>query len=426
MPDQADPARLSPFELAAADAVDLPYLVGLLSELIEIPSVGGDESAAQQRMAEEMENLGLEVDAWDIDLDEMKAHPDYSAEVDRTRGRGVVAVSGTAGPRLMLNGHVDVVPVGDTSRWTVPPWRATVTADQVFGRGACDMKGGLACALAAIRAVAEAGVDLAGSVALASVIGEEDGGLGTLAVLQRGHSADAAVVMEPTNESLAVSQAGALGFRLVVPGAPAHGALRTEGVSAVDAFIPVLEGLHALERRRNGRFRDPLFAAHEVPLALSVGTVRAGEWSSTVPDRLVAEGRYGVAPGEDPAAARREFEEAVAEICVADSWLREHPVDVEWWGGRFHPAAIEPGEPVVRQLEAVHAAVAGVPAPIVGVPYGTDARHLVNTGGIPTVLYGPGDPRHAHREDEVVPIAQLQTVAQALAALIVRFCGTRP
>ncbi len=427
MSHTADLEGLTEPEARAAEAVDLPWLVDLLSDLIAIRSTGGDEDVIQARVAAELTRGGFEVDAWDIDMDAMRTHPHYSAEIERVTGRGVVGTFGRSdGLHLMLNGHVDVVPVGDERLWSVPPWTATVTSDRVYGRGACDMKGGLACAIAAVRAVREAGIDLTGSVSIAAVIGEEDGGVGTLATLARGHTADAAVVVEPTNGTVAVSQAGALGFRLTVRGRPAHGAVRTEGVSAVEKFSPVLAALQSLERRRNARFSDSLFAAYDLPLALSVGMVRAGEWPSTVPDHLIAEGRYGVAPGEASDTARREFETTIAALASGDPWFAAHPVEVEWWGGQFDSASTSADAAIVKTTQAVHGAIAGTPPPVVGVPYGSDLRHLVNVGGVPSILYGPGDARHAHREDEFVPISELHDVARSLAALVVRFCTTAP
>lgn len=418
MPDPAGAPRLTSVERRALDAIDREWILALLADLVAIPSVGAAETPAQERLAEEMRRLDLEVDVWDIDVRELRRDPDYSAEVHRDEALGVVGTWGGDGPGLMLNGHIDVVPIGDPALWSTPPWEATLRNGRVYGRGTADMKGGLVCALAALRALRTAGLAPAARVSIASVVGEEDGGAGTLATLRRGHTAGAAVIVEPTAGSVCPSQAGALGFRLTVRGAPAHGALRDEGVSAVEKFELVHAALRRLEAGRNAAFSDPLYTRYPLPLALSIGTVRAGEWSSTVPDTLVAEGRYGVAPAESPAAARRAFEDAVA--AVDDPWLADHPVVVEWWGGQFHPAATEGDAPIVAAVVAAHAAVTATTAPVNGVPYGSDLRHLVNRGRIPSVLYGPGDARIAHRADEFVPIADLLAVTRSLAVLMLR------
>ncbi len=420
----------SGIEQAAVAAIDETWMLELLTDLVAFRSDGGDESPAQRHMASVLAEIGMDVDLWEIDLDHLATDPDFSAEVTRDEALGVVGHIGGPGPALMFNGHIDVVPVGDLSQWATPPWEATQVDGNVAGRGTVDMKAGLVCAAAAVRAVTvalrDAGRELTGSVSIASVVGEEDGGLGTLATLARGHTADAAVVVEPTAGEIATSQAGALGFRITVPGRPAHGALRNEGVSAVEKFRIVHDALMALEHRRNGRLTDPMFAHLELPLALSIGTVHAGEWASTVPDRLVAEGRYGVAPGEDIAAARRELEVAVADAAATDPWLSIRPPRVEWWGGQFHPTATAPDAGIVTVLGECHRLIASSDAPVRGVPYGSDLRHLVNRGGIASVLYGPGDVRLAHGPNEQVPVAELIRVAHTLAILIVRFCGTGP
>jgi acetylornithine deacetylase len=375
-------------------------------------------------MAERLAALGMDVDAWEIDFGALAGHPSFSMEVPRARGRGVVGQAGRGdGPTLVLNGHVDVVPVGDLAQWTVDPWRATVRDGRVFGRGACDMKGGLACALAAVHTIRRAGVTLRGRLAFHSVIAEEDGGAGTLATLARGHRGDGAISMEPTELAIAPAHAGALGFRLSVPGRATHGAVREEGVSAVEKFALVHQALLGLEADRTRRLMQPLFSRYALPYALSIGKVSAGDWPSSVPDLLVAEGRYGLAPGESADEARREFEQAVAAVAANDAWLVDHTPRVEWWGGQFLPAATATDAAVVTMTAGAFAAVTGRPPAVEGMTYGADMRLLVGEGGIPTVLFGPGDVRQAHRADESVPVADLEIVARVLTLTALRFCG---
>jgi acetylornithine deacetylase len=443
-------AEVTRAERGVLEALDVDGLVALLRELIAIPSLDGCETPAQQRVAEWIAAAGLESDVWPIDLEELAAHPDWCHEVDRDEAVGVVgwvgepADRGATGPArgrdLLLNGHIDVVPVGDEAAWTTPPWDPVVRDGRVYGRGAVDMKGGLCCALFAAKAVHDAGVRLRGRLSVASVVGEEDGGTGTLAAILRGHTADGAVVVEPTRLSVIPAQAGSLMFRLIVHGLAAHGCVREEGVNAVEKFVPLLAALRRLEAQRCGVAveapagegpgaavagdpRSPLFAGYRLPWPIEVGTVHAGDWASSVPDTLVAEGRYGVAVGEDVSAARRVFEEAVAATAAADPWLEEHPPEVEWWGGRFDPAVTRLDDPIVTTLTAAARDVTGAPPVVEGVTYGADMRLLVNAGRIPTVLFGPGDVRVAHMPDEHVPVAELEAAAQALILTAVRFCG---
>ena len=450
---------LSDVERRALDSLDVDGLVVLLRELIAIPSLDGRETPAQHRVAAWMGAAGFEVDAWPIDLEALARHPDWCHEVDRDEALGVVgwvgepassrdASSGVAtrgaGRDLLLNGHIDVVPPGDEAGWTTPPWDPAVRDGQVYGRGAVDMKGGLCCALFAAKAVRDAGVRLRGRLSVASVVGEEDGGTGTLATLLRGHTADGAVVVEPTGLHVVPAQAGSLMFRLVVHGLSAHGCVREKGVSAVEKFVPLLTALRRLEAERcgvpagsgvserhaGGRHaavagdpHSPLFAGYRLPWPIEVGTVRAGDWASSVPDTLIAEGRYGVAVGEDVAEARRAFEQAIARAAAGDPWLTAHPPDVEWWGGRFDPAVTDPHDAIVTAVSSATAAVTGSPSVVEGVTYGADMRLLVNVGRIPTVLFGPGDVRAAHMPDEHVPLAELVAAARVLVVVAIRFCG---
>ncbi|GAB2808851.1 ArgE/DapE family deacylase [Actinoallomurus bryophytorum] len=390
----------------------------LLAELVRIPSVGGspEETLIQERLAGWMSAAGLEVDHWPIDLDELTGRPDFPGmEAPRTRAWGLVGrLPGTGGGRsLMFNAHVDVVPPGSSPAWGGDPFSGRVEGDRLYGRGSCDMKGGLVAALTAVEELA--GDRPRGDVVVACVVGEEDGGLGTYALLDRGWRADACVIPEPTGLAVVPAAAGALTFRLRVPGLSAHAARRASGVSAVEKFLPVFTALRELETRRNTG-ADPLFARWDLAYPLEIGMVRAGDWASSVPGELVAEGRIGVALDESPERARRAMEEAVGRACDADPWLARHPVTVEWWGGQFAPARTTDAAFVAAMTDAAQGAEQWA------APYGSDLR-LLTAAGIPTVQYGPGDVDLAHAPGEHVPLSQVREAARALTRLAVRHCA---
>lgn len=402
-------------------------LVAELQALVAVPSVTGTtaESEAQHQVAALLRSAGMDTDLWSIDLPATTSDPDFPGlEAPRDEAWGLVGTwGGDEGPTVVLNGHVDVVPPGRVG-WSVDPWAGQVRDGRVFGRGACDMKAGLVCQLHAVRALRAAGVQLRGRVQLQSVAGEEDGGLGTFATLRRGYRGDLAVICEPTGGRLVIASAGALTFRLVVTGRSVHASARLEGVDAFDKYVLVHAALLRLEERRN-RDPHPLMAGFRLAYPLSVGTLRAGDWASSVPDRLVAEGRLGVALGEDVAGARAELECAVAEVCAADPWLAQHPVAVQWWGGQFAPGAVSETAVVTRLVSDAHASVHGEPPAVQGVPYGSDQRLLTGLGGVPAVIYGPGDVRQAHAPDESVAVAELVQVTRTLIRLIATACGTQ-
>jgi len=406
-------------------AIDVDGMLEYLCQLIAVPSLDGEETAAQERVAAQMERCGLDVDVWELDFEELSHHPAFSVEAERQRGLGVVGVMGedAGGRSLIFNGHVDVVPVGDEANWHHPPWQGTIAEGRVYGRGAVDMKGGLCCALFAAQALRDADVRLKGKLMVESVIGEEDGGVGTLAAVLRGYKADGAVVAEPTELVVAPAQAGAFNFRVTVPGKAAHGCVREEGVSPIEKFIPIHEALMTLERERNEELKDPLYERYELPYALCIGKVRAGTWASSVAESLVFEGRYGVAVDEDAATARRSLEEAVAQAAFTDPWLRDHPPLVEWWGGQFDPARIPADHPLVESVTGAFEDATGEAARMEGMTYGADMRLLVNVGDTPTVLFGPGNVRASHRPDEYVPVRDLVAAVRTLALTAIRFCG---
>jgi acetylornithine deacetylase len=407
------------------DHLDVSEMVRFASELVQIPSLGGEESPAQLRVAAWMEENGLEVDLWELDVPTLMVHPAFSAEIERQEGLGLVGAlgDGGSGPTLILNGHVDVVPPGDESVWSFSPWEGRIDGGRILGRGALDMKGGLASGLFAAKAIADAGVSLKGRLLLQSVIGEEDGGMGTLATLERGHRGDAAVVMEPTDLTICPAQAGALNFRLTIRGKSAHGCVRDTGVSALEKYQLVHEELVALEARRNHNWSDPLFSGYEIPFPLSVGKIQGGDWASSVPDWVQVEGRYGLAPDEDVEEARKAFREALERVTEADPWLAGHPPELEWWGGAFLPARVPVETPIVMELRGTMQDLGYGEPPLCGVTFGSDMRLLVREGGIPTVLFGPGDVRVAHTADEAVEIEDLELSARTLALTALRFCG---
>lgn len=405
-------------------AIDPGTVVERARELIAVPSLSGEETAAQEVVAAQLARGGLDVETWDIDMPALADDPWFSAEVDRPTARGVLGRLGNGdGPTLLLDGHVDVVPAGDPGDWTTPAFEPSVRDGRLYGRGACDMKGGLAAAVVAAEAIRAAGIELAGTLAIAPVVGEEDGGSGTLALLRRGVAADGCVIMEPTALSVVPAVAGALSWRITVRGRSAHGCLREEGVSAIERFLPVHRAVLDLERRRNDVEAGDLFGWLDRPFAICGGRIAGGDWPSSEADWLTWEGRYGVAPGEDLDAARSQLEAAVAAAAEDDPWLRDHPPTVEWVGGQFFPGATDPDARIVTTVGAVAAEVLGAAPQVRGMPYGCDLGLTVNVGGIPTVVFGPGDIRDAHAPDESVSVDELVACARTLAVTALRFCG---
>lgn len=408
-------------------ALDEDAIVADLRALVAIPSVDGSpaEAEVQRWCANRLSELGCTVDTWDIDLHELKTDPDFPGmEVERRTAVGCVGVFGgtTHQPALALYGHTDVVPPGDLAAWGGhDPFTLRIDDGAAWGRGACDMKAGVAAILGALDAVRRSARQLRRPLAVHCVSGEEDGGIGAFATLRRGHTAEVCVSTEPTAGDIIPANAGTLTFRLEVTGLATHGSTRTRGVSALEKFEVVHRALREFERQRNAE-APPLFAHLDLAWPLSVGIVRAGDWASTVPDRLVAEGRYGMRVDETIPAAIAAFEAAVADACAADGWLVDHPVRVSWPGGMFAPGAMPEGHHLLDDVRRAVADVHGEQPRALGGPYGSDLRHYA-AAGIPTVQYGPGDVRFAHASDEHVKLVDVFACARVYALLIARLCG---
>lgn len=418
---------LSDIETRLLDQLDEQALVDDLVRLVRVPSVTGTdaESELQHEQSESLRAWGFDVDAWKLDLDELGTHPDFpGSEAERQEGYGLVGTIGEGVPALVLQGHVDVVPTGDLDRWhDHDPFSGRIVDGVLHGRGACDMKAGVAANLAVARVLGSSGVTLERAFGFHSVVSEEDGGLGAFATMLRGHTAEAAVLTEPTSGRIVTANAGALTFEIRVQGRAAHGSTRLEGVSAFDAFLPINTALAELERERNA-VPQPLFLDTTLPYPISIGRVSAGDWASSVPDLLVAEGRLGVALGEPTADARAALERTVAAACARDPWLRDHPATVTWPGGQFASGSIDSAHPLVGDVTAAIVDAEGRPAPrLTAAPYGSDLRLYSNLGGIPTLHYGPGDVRFAHAPREQVEIDELLRTARALLVLAARQCG---
>jgi acetylornithine deacetylase len=405
-------------------------IVADLVDLVQIPSVSGtdEENEVQHLIAARLAEQGLQVDTWKIDLPEVLAAPDFpGVEVDRLEGWGTVGrLAGTGdGQSLLLNAHVDVVPAGVLATWgEAGPFGAAIRGNDVHGRGTCDMKAGLTASLWVVRAFAALRIPLRGDLVFGSVIGEEDGGLGTYALLKRGWDADACIIPEPTSLDIAPGNSGALTFRMTVSGLATHASRRLSGVSAIEKFIPVFAAIRRLEACRN-EVKHPLMQRWELPIPIELGRLRSGEWASSVPDVLTADGRMGVAIGEDVADARQALVDAIADTCAADPWLREHPVRVEWWGGQFAPGLTDADTSLLDVVRQAHASVSERTQATWGTPYGSDLRLMTNLGGVPTVHYGPGDAGLAHGPNESVPIPELITATRALALVALEQCGLR-
>lgn len=395
-------------------------------DLIGTPSVTGDEQRAVDLVASWLEPVADETDAWVAHMSDLEADPDYPGrEVERSEVPVVAARlrGDRAGPTIVLTGHVDTVPVGDVERWTRNP-AGEIANDVFFGRGATDMKAGMVAAVETFTQIAESGRSFPGEVALVAVPGEEDGGTGTLAAIRRGWVGDYVIITEPTSgpsgPQIVVAHGGALTFTITVEGRAAHGAVRREGVSALDHFHTVYQALREIESELNEAESDERMVALGLPYPTTVGIVRGGDWASNVMDKLTAEVRVGVTITETVPEAAERFESTLRTAIAGDPWLDEHPPTVTLTGARFGSSSIQPEHPLVGAVsDAAHAATGVEPARI-GVPYGCDMALWTRVARAATLVYGPGEVTWAHAVDEQVSLSQTAEVAEILVDAVSR------
>jgi acetylornithine deacetylase len=378
-------------------------LVDDLAALVRVPSFTGDELGAFEVCRDIATRLGLQAEIVEHDLAALRAHPDHPGEeAPRAALHGLTVTRPGNTKRLALNGHVDVVGVGTEAWQHADPFSAAVEHGRLYGRGSVDMKAGV---IAALHAMCAATTDV--EVVLHVVGSEEDGGLGTFAALQNDADFHAALIPEPTGFDVVCAQAGALTFTGTVRGRAAHAAERLEGESAIDRYVEIHQRLQRLEDSINEGVTHPLMRELRLPYPINVGKLRAGEWSSSVPDHLTFEGRVGVPVGASPAEIMARTEAA------ADG------ATLEWTGGKFHPGETAHDHPFVDAVvRAVHAE--GKSGSLAGVPWGADMR-LYTARGIPAVMVGTTGIERAHAVDEWVDLDEVATVSRIIRRVIETF-----
>ena len=401
-------------EILAAVAAEQTAMVGLLGELVAEPTLLGREASGQAVMRRAFADLGLEpFDVPLAGLDHPGAAP-FSWDVD-----GKVNVladwGGGSGRSLILNGHIDVVSPEPSSLWNGDPFAPRVDGDWMYGRGAGDMKSGLAAMVGAVRGLKRLGMRPQGRVQLQSVVEEECTGNGALACVLAGHTADAAILTEPTSEAIWNAQVGVLWFQVRVLGKPAHAGDAADGDNAIDASYAAIEALRALEAELNA-VKPPLFAAYPHPINLNVGMIRGGDWPSTVAGECVTHFRLALYPGEPVSALKARVEAAVASVDSRFSF------EVIYDGFQCEGYELEPDAPLISALGSAAARVSGAAPPLFASTATTDARSFHLYGDTPAVCFGP-HAENEHGVDERVSLPSMVRTAQAIALFIADWCG---
>lgn len=424
--DRGAAASHSAAEILEAVAVQQPATEQLLADLVRAPTLLGAERAGQEVVRRAFDELGLRVEEVPLDAQALRAHPggapfswDVSGKFNLVAGWGPGEHRG--GRSLILNGHIDVVSPEPSDLWTSPPFEPRRVGDWLYGRGAGDMKAGLAAIVGAVRGLRQLGLEPLAPVELQSVVEEECTGNGALACVLAGRPADAVIITEPTGLAIQTAQVGVMWFQVLIRGLPAHAGSAPAGHNAIEASHRVIASLRELEAEMN-LAPPPPFDVYEHPINMNVGIIQGGDWASTVAARCTLHCRIADYPGGTIEQLRARVEAAVA-ASVAE--LPGFDATVLYDGFACNGFVLEPLAPLVPALESACLAATGGPAAVFASTATTDADTFFFYGDSPVAVFGP-HAEQIHAIDERVSLRSVLQTAQTLALFIADWCGLTP
>ena len=415
-------------------------IVGFLRKLIQAKSVnpyfdheeGEDkETEVQKVIYEHLRELGADIDMWEPDvkaLAKYEGYPGYSSDFDsKDRPNIVGTIKGSGkGKSLALLGHVDTVARGEG--WTHAPFAGEVVDGKIYGRGAVDMKGGIAAMIMAVDAIEKTGIKLKGDVSVATIIAEENPGIGTLAYVERGYRPDAAIMTEATNVKVSPLCRGVLWCKMTIEGRSGHIELPRDdwkNGGAVDAIQKARMFLYHFDQLNEEWRITKTHPLLKVPCQIYVGKLEMGEFISTYANKAVIYFDATYLPRERDEKGgggnvMKEIEDMIAGVVQTDPWLREHPPKLEW---QINADCGEtPSDhPFVQCMKKNLVSLGG--SEELEVAYFHTDMGWVEKAGIPIVNFGPGDPRQAHSSDEMCPISELIEATKTIALTIMDWCG---
>lgn len=386
-------------------------LLELCQQLVRIDSTTGQEGTVAAAIGTWLAQHDIEhstvvvPDGWSID---------WPAETDLANRPNVVArVPGTdptAAP-LVLNGHIDTVPVGDRAMWDRDPWCGDRVDGWLFGRGSADMKAGVAVAMIALRELVESEARLPFDVVLQCVIGEESGGIGTHYLAEVGPLPRAALILEPTGGRLFTACGGTAPFTIETYGRSAHVGTPWTGVDAMEQMIRIHGALRALEAEREATLTHPILGRLPRKVPMSFGVFRSGEWRLTTADHALLQGRIGTLPQE-----RLDDVRAMVEAALEPERERSRadgvPVPRLTWDPSFSGWEIPSNHWFAEGLLQAIERCGGDREPGCAT-FGSDASVYADRG-VPVALLGPGEQARAHTPNEAARESEITAVLDIL------------
>ncbi|KAK3705221.1 hypothetical protein LTR37_013382 [Vermiconidia calcicola] len=402
--------------------------IAYTQELIRIGGQRGHETDVMDWVFKQYNNRGWNPIRIEMDEGELSQHIG-AGRFSETHSR-VPIIIGTHKPKgeakgksLILNGHLDVVPLGPADMWKADPYSGLIEGDRLYGRGAGDMRSGAAANVWALDALRRIGLQPASEIILQAVVEEESTGNGTLMAHLKGYKADAALIPEPMQEQLVRANVGVLWFQVEVRGRPVHVREMSTGTNAIDASMKVIGALREMEEEWDQRYSSQQYFQDEKhPLNLNVAIVKAGDWASSVPAWCQVDCRIAIVPGVSAQSAADEIEKKVADFAANDPYLSQNPPKIRWNGFFSEGYVLEPGSEAENVLRRAHQQAAGEELTTQTSTAYIDARVHSLYDKIPAMVYGPiaGD---IHGFDEWVSIESVKRVTTAMALFIAEWCG---
>lgn len=397
-----------------------------LIDLIQINSQTGKEAEIQGYLAEAAHQMGLSVDKWDPNIKELQDMPGYIPvkNIDFNGRPNVVATykGNGKGRSLILNGHVDTITVEPIDDWDDGPFSGMEKEGLIYGRGASDMKSGVAAMTMAVKLLLDLELRPSGSIFLEYVVDEEVTGYGTLSTIARGYKADAGICCETSDLNIQPACIGRLWFTIDIRGKTSSIANRRKGISAIEKAIKIINAVEDYQQKRLIDLSHPLFEDKRAALPCMVCMIDSGTFPSVIPDRALLKGSMGLLPHEKVKEVKSDFQTHLNHIAKADPWLRNHPPRVTFKDIGADGAEIPKEHPIVDTVRKAYKRGTGNQPSINGRAGGSDTRYLIKYGNTPTVIFGPGTTSQMHAMNEYVPTNNLIDATKTLALAIYEWC----
>lgn len=409
------------------DAVDhlTDDVLDFTCRLVAEPSTLENEASVLRVMEEELTKLSFDPVRVPIDPVTLSEHLGFAPVPWSYDGRyNVIArrqASADGGRSALFNGHLDVVSPEPRILWNTDPFEPVERDGWIYGRGAGDMKSGVAAMTYAVHAVEKAGFGFKAPVTIETVIEEECSGNGALACVAAGHDAEAVLIPEPMGLAILTAQLGVLWFKVSLTGVPRHVREAQVGVNAIEKCIPLIVALRDLEAEMNQE-GHPVYEGIRHPINLNIGIIKGGDWPSTVPAAAEFHCRLSFFPGKTYDQTQQRIVDTIAQATKADPWLSENQPKVEFYGFRSEGHVVDWNQPAFNTLNDCHREINGQDAGELISTATTDVRAFYYYTQAQATCYGPVA-ENIHAANERVKIASVIHTAKVYTLFLARWCG---